>query len=364
MLNKIFKALLGEPILLGLYRFLTKKESIKIKRMGVGYHIDTKEFFLFYNRDFVDKITNEQLLEVFKHEFYHFVLGHMTYRGNDMIPLIWQFACDLCVNEFCDKKKFPKPFLSIGQGNFKDFPPNKSAEFYYELILKTIPKEQIQILSPQIEEHNWQNQKDVSSKLQSQQIVKKVLREGSKFGGTISRDVLQSLLKETKPKENLSFVLELFFGSITTESETTYTKINHKCPYKMPGERINYCPNIAISVDQSISISKEQLEKFFALLKTFIGKASFTIIPFDTQIDFDNIQKVDNYSTVIDTIRTKKGGTNFDIVTQYVNSSNNFDGHIIFTDMQGQKPIKSKCQRIWITCKDAMFETSDTVVRI
>ena len=43
-----------------------------------------------------------------------------------------------------------------------------------------------------------------------------------------------------------------------------------------------------------------------------------------------------------------RGGTCFNAPTEYVNSQA-FDGHIVLTDMQAPKPVKSKCQRMWMT---------------
>ena len=42
------------------------------------------------------------------------------------------------------------------------------------------------------------------------------------------------------------------------------------------------------------------------------------------------------------------GGTCFDAPTKYVNQRR-FDGHIIITDMLAPAPVRSNCQRMWIT---------------
>ena len=42
------------------------------------------------------------------------------------------------------------------------------------------------------------------------------------------------------------------------------------------------------------------------------------------------------------------GGTCFDAPTEYVNK-NNFDGHIVLTDMGAPKPIPSRVKRMWMT---------------
>ena len=46
--------------------------------------------------------------------------------------------------------------------------------------------------------------------------------------------------------------------------------------------------------------------------------------------------------------RVLYGGTCFNAPTLYVNKGR-FDGHIIITDMMAPAPVRSNCQRMWIT---------------
>jgi len=89
------------------------------------------------------------------------------------------------------------------------------------------------------------------------------------------------------------------------------------------------------------------LEKVFTWLNEFAKFATFTVVPFDDRVFEEKIyvwKKGDKRKRE----RVLCGGTNFDAPTRWVNS-NNFDGHIVVTDMMAPKPIRSNCQRMWIT---------------
>ena len=55
------------------------------------------------------------------------------------------------------------------------------------------------------------------------------------------------------------------------------------------------------------------------------------------------------------------------VSTKYVNKEQ-FDGHIVLTDMCAPKPVPSKCQRMWMTDSDnarnPYFTTNERVIAI
>ena len=123
---------------------------------------------------------------------------------------------------------------------------------------------------------------------------------------------------------------------------------------------------IAISIDQSGSVSDEMLAAFFNELNNLAKIATFTVVPFDTEVDEKLVytwKKGMNRKKE----RVKYGGTDFDAPTKYVNDKG-FDGHIVLTDMQAPKPINSKCQRMWMTTKDCIssmpFKTNERVIPV
>jgi len=108
------------------------------------------------------------------------------------------------------------------------------------------------------------------------------------------------------------------------------------------------------------------LALFYAELNKLSDIATFTVVPFDTQVFPDKVfvwkkGETKKYDRVL------SGGTDFNAPTSYVNE-NGFDGHIILTDLCAPKPKPSKCPRMWMTDKAnasrPYFKTSERVVII
>ena len=147
---------------------------------------------------------------------------------------------------------------------------------------------------------------------------------------------------------------------------STVKRINKRYAYIHPGQKVQRHAKIAISIDQSGSVSDEMLEAFFAELNNLSKIATFTVVPFDTEVD-PNLVYTWKKGMKRKKERVKYGGTDFSAPTKYVNGEG-FDGHIILTDMQAEKPIPSTCQRMWMTTRDCMnnmyFKTHERVIPV
>jgi predicted metal-dependent peptidase len=108
------------------------------------------------------------------------------------------------------------------------------------------------------------------------------------------------------------------------------------------------------------------LAAFFAELNKLADLATFTVVPFDTEVDASLVYEWKKGQR-IKAERVKAGGTDFNAPTKYVNK-HAFDGHIVLTDMYAPKPVASKCQRMWMTTKDCLkyqyFQTNERVIAI
>ena len=146
------------------------------------------------------------------------------------------------------------------------------------------------------------------------------------------------------PKQVLASFIKT---SINADTKTSVTKRSRRLPGKKFGKKYAHQAKIAISIDQSGSVSDKLLEQVFSWLGEFAKFASFTVIPFDSKVALDKIymwKKGEKKKKE----RVLYGGTDFNAPTNWVNERQ-FDGHIIITDMMAPKPVRSKCQRIWLT---------------
>ena len=88
------------------------------------------------------------------------------------------------------------------------------------------------------------------------------------------------------PKVDWRKVLRYFVRtSQRSNKRSTVRKLNKRFPYIHAGKKITRQAKIAISIDQSGSVSDRMLAAFFAELNTLSSIAEFTVVPFDTEVD-------------------------------------------------------------------------------
>ena len=163
-------------------------------------------------------------------------------------------------------------------------------------------------------------------------------------------------------------VLRYFIKTSQRASKrSTPKRLNRRYAYVHPGRKVNRTANIAVSIDQSDSVSDSMLAAFYGELNKLSDIATFTVIPFDTRVAEDTVFQWKKGQTHPQK-RFMYGGTCFNAPTEYVNGAGNFDGHIVLTDMEAPKPKASKCQRMWMTteryAQRPYFQTTERVIAI
>jgi len=158
------------------YVEMKSSESEECPTIGISRIFDSTNQFtgyhqMFWNPHFLSGLTDKQLLGVQMHELLHILLGHTTnrdqtfelesatikdgyrrldsnhpkFKDDQAKQTIWNYATDLSIN--CLIKDYLKPTvfetvgsfeggLFPGEGDFITLPPYKTAEFYYQELLK------------------------------------------------------------------------------------------------------------------------------------------------------------------------------------------------------------------------------------
>ena len=368
---------------------------------------DSGQFEMLYNPEFFEKLTDDERRDVLKHEFYHIVFLHVTDRMPENTNIKrWNIATDLSINSHL--QHLPEGGLIPGEGIFKDIPKGMSAEWY----LANLPKKKTSKKEGQSEDgegspgssgggsgsesqgadgtepqslEDWldeldslddhsgwgncsQEVKDMA-KERLKEIVKKAGEDCAKTNswGSVSADVRKKVMKILETKVDWKKVLRFFVKASQKASRSSSIKrINRRYAYIHPGRKSSRIARVAVSIDQSGSVTDDMLAKFFAELGKLAEIAEFVVVPFDTRVDEDKIYTW-RKGQKKNVERVLQGGTDFDAPTEYVND-NAFDGHIILTDMMAPKPRPSKCQRMWMTTPEhasrPYFETKERVVVI
>lgn len=400
-----------EPFYAALSRHIEKIPSSAIPTAGVCVNPNSGTFELLYNPEFVGKLTDDEVVLLLKHEFLHLILEHVTGRMPDKSQMrMWNHATDLAINSEIFPKDAPSKdsiknlfdmcLIPGKEGPYKDLPIGQSADFYFEKIKQMVQEMKDKMGNdgssgsgegtgegtgndPQsgdggFDSHDgWgedgknpipQDVRDLA-KERLRQAMTEAANEANRTGswGTVSQAMKKEIIKRISSKIDWKKVLRYFVKtSQKADKQNSIRKINRRFPYIHAGRKTNRTAKIAISIDQSGSVSDAMLVTFFAELDNLADLAEFTVIPFDDRVAEEKVY-VWKKGQKRKAERVLCGGTNFDAPTNYVNDKG-FDGHIILTDMCAPKPIHSKCQRMWMTneenARNPYFKTNERVISV
>lgn len=401
----IVRLLLSEPFFAAVSRRVNKISTYAVPTAGIRFDPKRCEFELFYNPDYLAKLPDEQIRGILKHEFYHLIFGHVTSRlpaeakSSGQVSRTWNISADLAINSYL-QNELPENCCMPGVNVFKDYPLYQAADWYYKKLKEEIEKFKKDSgennkgkgnrdnssldNADSIDDHSkWcdtavdeQTAKELEEikeviKEKAKDIMRKAAEEASQSGswGTISESIKRNIMDSLRSVIDWRKVLRWFIkASQRADKSNTLRRINKRYPYIQPGTKINRQANIAISIDQSGSVSDVLLGMFFTELNALSKFATFTVIPFDSEVGERYIYKWKKGAKNKKWERVLSGGTDFNAPTKYVNEHKEFDAHIILTDMCAPKPISSRCHRLWITniegASKPYFETNERVVII
>ena len=384
-----YNLLLQEPYFCEISRFIKKVPTKSIPTAGVKFNPETLTFEMLYNPVFFSSLPKNEQVGVIKHEFYHISLGHCTSRSvKTTSHKVQNIAMDLAINSLPGMpENLPQFCCFPGRGEFKDLPPGQAFDFYLDKVDQLVKENEKNKKGKkgekgdskpgsgggdggeygQFDSHDGWGEDisaDDADSASAEGAIKQVaeeklkdiiqkaadaaMRDRSHGWGSVPLEAQKLILARLSQKPNPKAVLGYFIKtSVRADRIHRVTKINRRYPYIHPGRAWNRRAKIAISIDQSGSVGDEMLSKFFTWLNDFAQYADFTVVPFDDQVFEDKVY-VWKKGTKHAKERVLCGGTNFDAPTSYVNE-NDFDGHIICTDMCAPAPKRSLCQRMWVT---------------
>ena len=369
------RLLMNEPFFAGLSRRVDKRKTTEIPTAGVTVDPKTAQFVLMYNADYFSKLTDTQKLGVLKHEFYHLVFEHVTGRKPEGgLTKTDNMCMDLAINSHL-MGELPDNCCIPGQKPFEWAEPGKSYE-WYKANWQDFPEPEEGEggegnPSDSFDDHSgWgetDNTENEIAKERLKEAIKKAAEEANQAGswGSVPAQCRKEIMDRLKVRINWEKALRYFIKtSQKADKKSTVRRINKRFPYIHPGKKVKRHARFAVSIDQSGSVDDEMLAKFFSALDKLAKLATFTVVPFDTEVCEEHVfewKKGKRYKAE----RVRYGGTCFDAPTRWVNERG-FDGHIVLTDMMAPKPITSKCKRLWVTtaqyAERPYFETKELVL--
>jgi predicted metal-dependent peptidase len=391
------RLLMREPFFAGISRRIDKSPSLSVPTVGVRLNKSTGYYEMLYNPEFFESLSDKEKLGVLKHEFYHLIFQHVTDRlPEEGMSKMWNVATDLSINSHLIGEIPENGCIPGAKGTpFEDYPVGLSSEAYFKMLKEDDQFKQSQNgsegqsgegsgsgsgssngLPDTLDSHDeWGNSSGGSgvdsdiAKERLREMLEQASKEATRSNswGSVSHETRKMIQKFLNPSIDWRKMLQYFIKtSRKANKRSTVRRLNRRYPRIHSGTKVNRLANIAISIDQSGSVSDTMLAAFFAELNNLSKLATFTVVPFDTQVDESKVfvwKKGENRKWE----RVLQGGTCFDAPTKYVNE-HDFDGHIVLTDMMAPKPVASKCQRMWITDdygkSHAYFQTNEIVVAI
>ena len=358
---------------------------------------------MFFNKDFIDKLNDDELLGLILHETLHLSLYHNV-RNKDKNGQLWNIACDLEVNSIINSLGFKLPEGGLMPQKDFNLPSRLSAENYYDQIYKELEQQMqngkgkgngsgvgISIEGKcTLDSHDHWSKTESESELVKQvidSVVKSAIEKNAQdIEKSSIKDNITSALKDASGMKKSSrygnspgdfiskvkvtgngkvkwnFILNrLIRKTLSSNYLSSFKRTSRRYGELVKGKIKNHkIDNIIVAVDTSGSIDEKLHERFMEeiILIRRMFKVEIRYIQCDTEIKQDI--KLKRY-TDIENIEIKGGGgTDFVPVFEYIKQKHYTPNAILyFTDGQGRYPEKSNIDTLWILSDDDCLRYGD-----
>lgn len=360
---------MNEPFLGGVSCGISKIVTDKMPTAFIGVQPNGKshEIVMGFNPEFMRKQNEKQRQGVIKHELMHMIFQHIFTRaiGEQAYAVLWNWATDLAINSIIGAENLPKMVLCPGvepidpktgepvKNAYAEFiknaPHQMSSDWYFEELRKIQDEigdkdNEIAIGSGMgtMDDHDpWKNvdpevQEQIKDKVRDM-IEKGVLRADKQNDwGTVPQSIQEAIRRMVSREIDWRSIVRNFIGRCRTMNRnSSIRKINKKMPYVFPGVKRPLRATFACFIDQSGSMSDEDIALLFSELESFAQETVLDVYHFDTEIDESSHTVWKKGTPFPPAHRTRCGGTSFQCVADFCNSHENrgrWSGVVILTD--------------------------------
>ncbi len=347
-----------------------------------------------YNPGWMRSLTYEQRKGVFKHEVLHIALMHVAGRAvaDPRKARLWNVATDLAINSIISNGgsnmapiadclllpgREPKTKDQGLKALIKSFPHLESSDFYMDALEQYAESQgnpedgdgniTIDIGGDgQFDGHGgWGN---IPEELRDilRENVRELVSQGVKNAhragqwGSIPSSTSAQIEALLKHELDWKAILRMFLGRARSQDRnSTIKRINKRAPYMMPGVKRSTVANFLWAIDQSGSVSDENVQRGLAEAFACSKEGKIDIVNFDTEIDMSSFKTVQN-GQGFKWERTRCGGTDFNAVSEFLNRQENrgkYSAVVIFTD--GYAPTMNSIvgtKVLWLITEDGTME--------
>lgn len=317
---------------------------------------------IFFNEEFVNSLSQEELTGVICHEILHLAFQHLSRMGNRN-PKIWNIAGDLKVNDeiIFNQSKFKLPKMAlVAQGNTIEIGKakivnidTKSSEQIYEEIINKNNSEDLKDIG--MDTFVIANNNSDKAKEKAGEWVQRVAvaNETFKDKGCIPAGILKELKKLDTPELKWHQIITQRLKLIS--SGKTWKKPSKRMlPWYFPSKQKVKGLSCVVCIDSSGSMGEKELQK--AITELWGLSQQFKAIKFwitccDTELSEPFIVTTSTKKDLLNIKLKGGGGTSFVPVFDWIKKENiNPDCLIYFTDLYGDFPNRKPLyQTYWIT---------------
>ena len=199
-------------------------------------------------------------------------------------------------------------------------------------------------------------EEDVLAQEETNELIRKL--EASQSWGSIPGHFAEIVVATLKVKLNYKAILRSFHTSILcSQRQLTRMRPNRRSGFQQMGSRYELASNILVCVDVSGSVSSQALSTFYSAIARFFkyGVETIDVLPFDASLkEITTLKKAPKEVKI-----EGRGGTNFQILFDYIAEHPRYDGMIIFTDGYAPEPTLPQPMRtkvLWICDSEQGYE--------
>lgn len=391
--SHLVSLLFHEPFYADIIRSLHKEATESISTAGVIYKDGIMR--LWWNPLFLAAYGPAGVRGILKHEALHLALEHTTTRRYEP-HLAWNWATDLAINCTLTAEempacgllpgrplRLPKDMASLPQERqdllkrvsalVQSLPRDLSGEEYFTRLMQDPDFKKFSESSGdgglgEMDSHEgWDELSDeereyVAGKVRHA-VKGAVERADTKNSwGSVPAAMREEIRKKITGEIDWRAVLRQFVGCTQrADRMTSVYRLNKKYPGIHSGCTRDYVPTINVYLDQSGSMSDDDIALLFGELGHLAHRVNFMLYYFDTEVDEKNALAWKR-GTVPKTLRTRCGGTDFEAPTRHA-AKTKCEGYIILTDGGAPKPSASRIRRAWVLVPGQKLAWSDLDAR-
>lgn len=326
-----------------------------------------------YSREFISKLSDEELRGIVMHENLHVALKHMQrfireFKDN---PHLTNVSADYVVNDiimnFTDKNICKLPTGALYDKQFHNWSVREVYEYLKKEQNNKDSSTNVESMKP-LDEHDFGNAKQMTTEQVAEQAGKidRALREGGILAGRMGAKIPRQISDLLEPKVNWREVLRDFVTSASRGSEEyTWRRFNKRLMANdiyMPSLENETAGELIVAIDTSGSIGGAELTEFASELASIcesVSPARVRVLWWDTEVHamqtFD-----DNYTNIASLLKPEGGGgTHVSCVAEYINQHKlNAEGVLVFTDGYVESDIKwdITTPTLWLVTQNRSFE--------